>query len=92
MTKDMQPVLAIKNLEEWDSLALEAAILRTQKGGKIVQKNKSSVYNDKIVTAKIDVVRVSDEQASASQSGLFIKHVQNLSDLAGTPIPNKESF
>ena len=45
---------------------LEAAILRTQKGGKIVQKNKNSVYNAKMVTEKLEVERVTDEQASAS--------------------------
>ena len=92
MTKDMQPVLAIKDLEEWDLEALEAAILRTQKGGKIVGKNKGSVYSDKIVTSKIDVARVTEEQAKASQSGLFIRHVDALVKLAGTPIQNKESF
>ena len=92
MTKDMQPVLAIKDLEEWDLEALEAAILRTQKGGKIVGKNKGSVYSDKIVTSKIDVARVTEEQAKASQSGLFIRHVDALVELAGTPIQNKESF
>lgn len=51
MTKEMQPALAIK--DEWDCKALEAAIIKSQKGGRVVQKNKTSVYNDKIVKEKV---------------------------------------
>ena len=90
MTKDMQPVQAIK--EEWDNKAIEAAIVKSQKGGKIVPKNKVSVYSDKIAKGKKETERVSEEQAAASQSGLFVKHMYALADSIGSQIVNQESF
>lgn len=38
MTKEMQPVLAIK--EEWDNKTLEAAILKSQKGERLCRRIK----------------------------------------------------
>lgn len=90
MTKEMQPVLAIK--EEWDNKTLEAAILKSQKGGKIVPKNKVSVYSDKIEKGKKEAERVNEEQAAASQSGLFVKHLYALADRIGSQMVNQESF
>ena len=59
MSKEMQPVFAVK--DEWDNKTLEAAILKSEKGGKIVPKAKLSAYSDRVVSRKVEVERATEE-------------------------------
>ena len=59
MNKEQKPVFVIS--DQWDNKTLETAILKSAKGGKMIHKNKVSVYSDKVVTGKIPIDRVSEE-------------------------------